>query len=191
MVLACVTAKPAASRKALPVHNLFEVTDDSGLLAIIDPDTYTGYIAENWQLDQLTDLFKAQMDARQLLIWGTDMENIWRVHVVYEPTLIAGFREVTGYIRSTSGSLLLSSFDSLSMAAQYPVSLPEDHELNLLMTVEPRLYRCRIIQLQSHVYGEQGYDLMDDAEAHYIVELLPAQTADPAWKFIPWSDIED
>lgn len=38
---------------------MLEVSDDSGLLALIDPDAYEGFVGEDWTLDRLTAHFRS------------------------------------------------------------------------------------------------------------------------------------
>ena len=59
----------------------YEITDDSGFLALVDPDAYRGFVTKNWELDDLLARFKAEMSGRRLLIWGTGCENTWSVRV--------------------------------------------------------------------------------------------------------------
>lgn len=52
-----------------------QVTDDSGFLALIDPDEYSGFVAEDWALEDVVTRFHEEMAARHLLIWGTGQEG--------------------------------------------------------------------------------------------------------------------
>ncbi|HEX5717795.1 MAG TPA: hypothetical protein VF179_16675 [Thermoanaerobaculia bacterium] len=161
----------------------FEVTDDSGFLAIVDPDAYEGFVGEDWEHEQLLERFRSQMAARRLLIWGTGSEDTWRVEVRSPGERPAGFRQATGPISSTRGRLLLTSYDSLSMAAQFAdVSLPQAHERELLLEVEPGTYRCRITQLRD----PDDFDA-SPGPCDFVVELEPGGAPDPAWQEIPWS----
>ena len=55
---------------------LFKVTDDSGFLAIIDPDAYRGFVHADWTWDTIQQHFRREMRDRHLLIWATGMEHI-------------------------------------------------------------------------------------------------------------------
>ena len=94
------------------------------------------------------------MRDRHLLIWGTGMELFWSIDVSFQPTRASGFREVVGSIDASRGRLLLTSYESLTMAAQFPdVTLPEAHERGQVLSVSPGLYDCRIVQLSDPESG--------------------------------------
>ncbi len=129
---------------------VFEVTDDSGFLAIIDPDAYRGFVHADWTWDTIQEHFRREMRDRHLLIWATGMEHLWSIDVSFQPTRASGFREVVGSIDASRGRLLLTNYESLTMAAQFPdVTLPEAHERGQVLSVSPGLYNCRIVQLSS------------------------------------------
>src|SRR6476619_1913529 len=125
-----------------------KVTDDSGFLAIVDPDAYVGFVQEDWTLNLLQERFTREMAERHLLIWATGVANLWKVQVSFLPTRASGFREVVGTIGSSRGRLLLTNYESLTMAAQFSdVSFPQAHERDGVLHVQPGLYDCRIVQL--------------------------------------------
>lgn len=163
---------------------LLQVSDDSGFLAIIDPDAYQGFVDENWELVQLRATMREQMAARTLLVWGTGSENTWKVDLRRGFGEVAGFRQTMGTIVSLRGRLLVTNYESLTMAAQYrDETLPQRHETDCVVTVDPGSYLCRITQLRNP-------DDLDDAETtvDFIVELAASNQAEPAWTDIPWSE---
>jgi len=160
-----------------------EVTDDSGFLAVIDPDAYQGFVASDWDLDALQLRFREQMAARRLLIWGTGQEGSWTVRVQLGPDTSQGFREVSGSIVSTKGRLLLTNYESLTMAAQYDdVRLPERHQADLVITVPPGAYRCRVVQHTEHDHGGQ-----EGAPPDFTISLENTADLLPPWDNVPWS----
>ena len=162
---------------------LFEVTDDSGFLAILDPDAYEGFVGPDWELDQLLAKLKDQMAAQRLLVWGTGQANTWRVEVRPPAAGLRGFRQVTGRLVSTRGRLLITNYESLSMAAQFPdVSLPEPHEENQIVDVGPGKYRCRITQIRDPDSVGAGPGPCD-----FVLEIESSNEADPPWPDIPWT----
>lgn len=164
----------------------FSVTDDSGFLALVDPDQYESFVSAEWTFPLLEAHFRAQMAQRRLLIWRTCMANIWEVEVVVENTEIHGMREVVGPIRATRGRLLLTSLDSLSMAAQFPdVTLPESHEVGQLLAVPVSTYSCRIVQRYD---TRQEAELPDDyIGPDFFIEIAAAGNEPaPVWTEIPW-----
>jgi hypothetical protein len=159
-----------------------QVTDDSGFLALVDPDAYSGFVCADWDVKQLLGRFEREMAERRLLIWGTEGEGCWTVEVSFDPRQDAGVREVRGSIVSTRGRLCLTNYESLAMAAQFPdVTLPEPHQADLALAVAPGAYRCRIVQ-RSLVGG--AWDAVKPPE--FLVELLPDPVLEDVWRKIPW-----
>lgn len=60
----------------------FEITDDSGFLAVVNADRYKTFVTEDWELKELMDHFIAEMNNDNLVIWGTGLENYWKVDFV-------------------------------------------------------------------------------------------------------------
>src|SRR5262245_26301358 len=113
---------------------MLEVTDDSGFLALVVPAAYDTFVASDWTLDQLLAHFKTQMGRGSLLIWGTGLEGFWNVDVRLNKAKVKGFREARGPLQVVGGSLLLTNYESLTMAAQFKdVTLPEKHQDDLLV----------------------------------------------------------
>ncbi len=161
----------------------YEITDDSGFLAVIDPDAYAGFVQVDWTFQILQEHFKREMQKGHLLIWATGMEHVWRVAVSMGPTKTTGFREVIGSINCTKGRLLLTSYDSLTMAAQFAdTRLPQNHEQDQVIQVSPALYSCRIIQL-SDPHTSRPFN----EKTNFVYEITPTTTPREGWKDIPWS----
>jgi len=105
---------------------MLNVTDDSGLLALVVPATYETFVDSDWTLDQLMRHFKEQMTHRSLLLWGTGSEGLWNVNVVLKKSNARGYREVSGPLKIVGGALMVTNYESLTMAAQFKdVTLPE------------------------------------------------------------------
>src|SRR5262249_61806333 len=98
---------------------MLEVTDDSGFLALVVPAAYESFVASNWTFDQIMAHFQAQMARRTLLIWGTGLEGFWKVDLRLKKSKVKGFKEVSGPLQVVGGSLLLTNYESLTMAAQF------------------------------------------------------------------------
>lgn len=160
----------------------FEVIDDSGFLALVDPDAYASFVHENWNYLQLVEHFKAEMSVHQLLIWQTGMENTWKVEISFAPLEMQGFKELTGFIHVSKGRLLLTNYESLTMAAQFEdVILPEPHEKNLLLSVPTGFYQCRIPQIHNPISNHTHQYHNPD----FAIELIPSNDAGTAWAEIP------
>jgi len=163
------------------ITRTFSVTDDSGFLAIIDPDAYSGFVSADWELSDILAKFAEQMASRALLIWGTGTENTWSVSVGAPGAPEQFFRACEGSIIASRGRLLLTNYESLSMAAQFAdVVLPEPHQRGLVVEVEPGAYRCHIAQLRDP-------EAPPASGADFALGLEASSDMLPAWRAIPWS----
>lgn len=172
-------------------HRVYEVTDDSGLLAFVDPLSYRSFVGNDWALDQLVRHLKSETELGRLVIWGTGREDTWRVEIRLGNPPEPGFREFTAVIRASGEHLLLTNYESLTMAAQFEsVTLPEPHARDLLVPVQPGLYRCRVVQ---RFDPEPHAPSLRDDRADFVVELAALKEADrvniKATPGIPWSDM--
>lgn len=159
-------------------EHVYNIIDDSEFLALIDPDAYRTFVAEDWTYAELIQHFTQEMQERRALIWRTGSENMWRVSAQFHPATAVGTREFIGPIESTHGRLLLTSYESLTMAAQFAdVTLPEPHEQDQLITLPSGMRRCRIVR--TSVAAED-----ESEQAHWIIELLPGGHDLPAWQTV-------
>jgi hypothetical protein len=165
---------------------MLNVTDDSGLLALVVPATYETFVASDWTLSQILAHFTAQMSCRALLIWGTGLSGFWEVDVRLKLTELRGFREVSGPLHVAGGSLLLTNYESLTMAAQFnDVTLPEKHQADLLVSLPDGEYKCRIIQM----FDPEREETARDDKPDFIIELEKTNQNLGVWKSIPWFEI--
>ena len=160
-----------------------DVSDDSGFLALIVPATYPSYVAENSDFELLRSHFRRHMAKHSMLIWGTGLEGMWRVDLRIDGPYVRGFREVTGPLRVEGGFVLVTSYDSLTMAAQFAdVMLPEAHERDQLFPVPNGDYSCRVVQMFDP--GSSGS--AEGESADFVVQLSVATRPGQAWSDIPW-----
>ena len=158
------------------------VTDDSGFLAIIDPDAYRGFVHADWAFEMLEEHFVREMRDRHLLIWATGLEHTWAIQVSFQPIRASAFRDVVGTIAASSGRLLLTNYESLTIAAQSSdVILPQEHERDQVITLAPGLHDCRILQL-SDPESEAPFE----EPVSFICEFTPVTSPRAAWTEIPW-----
>jgi hypothetical protein len=166
---------------------MLEITDDSGFLALVVPAAYETFVASNWTLDELLHHFVAQMTHRSLLIWATGLERFWKVEVALKRMQARGFREVIGPLRVVGGSLLLTNYDSLTMAAQFKdVTLPEKHQEDLLVSLPDGDYTCRVIQM----FDPEQVEAAGNGEPDFVVEVQKAAGKTATWKSIPWFKLD-
>ena len=162
---------------------MLKVTDDSGFLALVVPAAYKTFVARNWTLKQILAHFNAQMARRSLLIWGTGLEGFWKVRVIRKRANVRGFREVQGPLAVVGGSLLVTNYESLTMAAQFKdVTLPEEHEEDQVVPLPDGNYSCRIIQM----FDPDERTFAPGRGADFVVEILDSRRKMASWKRIPW-----
>ena len=156
----------------------WQVSDDSGFLALVDPDAYHGHVGPDWTPEELREVFVREMARRTLLIWGTGGEGLWTVEVALVGGGRGGERETTGGIVSTRGRLLVTNYESLTMAAQFSdVALPEEHQVGQLFVAPAGGHRCRIFQTAGG-----GVDAAD-----FVIEVEAADGLPAPWTEVPWS----
>ena len=170
-------------------RSLYDIADDSGFLALIDPASYLSFVDVDWTLDQLVRHFKEEMKNKRLVIWGTGREGNWRVEFRFSSSSDTGFREFNTLLWASDEHLLLTNYESLTMAAQFEdVQLPEAHQRDFLIPLASSLYQCRIVQR----FDPELLDpLPQDNKADFLIELIPAKnTAKAVGEFtgIPWTE---
>jgi hypothetical protein len=164
------------------------ISDDSGFLALVDPDAYQSFVDEDWSFSQLLDHFKAEMSAHHLLIWATGREDVWRLQIT-TTAWSCGYRAVTGSIVTMKGRLLLTNYDDLTLAAQFrEVLLPQLHQTGQVCTISPGAYSCRIVQT---VAPGQTMSLSTRVEPDFVIELRPIVRPEGIWLTIPWFEVSD
>jgi hypothetical protein len=118
-----------------------------------------------------------------MLIWGTGLEGLWRVDLRVGGPPVGGFREIAGPIRVVGGSILVTSYDSLTMAAQYAdVRLPQAHERDQQVEVPDGDYRCLVVQM----FDPASESTAGEASPDFILVLSELSGGVPAWLEIPW-----
>jgi hypothetical protein len=162
-----------------------QVTDDSGFLALVDPDTYSGFVGKNWQLEDVLTRFRQEMAAGHLLVWGTGQEGCWTVDAAVRDDPARGIREVAGSIVCSRGRLLVTNYESLTMVAQFAdMTLPQAHEADQVLEVPPGLYACRVVQ---HVLKASNWE--EGCAPEFTLSLRSVDTATLPWDRIPWADV--
>jgi hypothetical protein len=169
---------------------MYEIADDSGFIALVDPADYQSFVDSAWTLNQLVRHFKEEMKSGRLVIWGTGREDLWQVDIHFGRSSDTGFREFSTILRASTGQLLLTNYESLTMAAQFEdVSLPENHQRNLLIPITPGVYRCRIVQ---RLDPDATDPTLRDNKADFLVELTLVNDDDEEVEdvpLIPWTNL--
>jgi hypothetical protein len=104
---------------------LHAVVDEDGFVALVCPDTYSGYVSEDWTLDQVLATFVEQMNTGALFAVypGPDLADA-SLRISDTPSTAAARREVSGLIRVGEGGLWLTDYTQLTMAAQFSDTAP-------------------------------------------------------------------
>lgn len=158
----------------------FEVTDDSGLMSLIDPSAYASFLSDDFTFEEFKAHCLSEMRQHRMLIWGTGVESSWRVQVCLDCTVPPGFREIVGGIHTSHGHLAIVNYEDLSMAGMFPdLRLPLEHASHVL-DVPPGKYDCRIVQLED---PEDRYE--DAGQIDFIIQLSSTPTFEP-WTALPW-----
>jgi len=171
-----------------------KITDDTGMLALVDPIAYQGFINRNWTYDQIVERFREAMTLKQLLIWETGFEGIWRVRISDDNDrsrqATQGFRSITGPIQ-TSGTLYLVNYETLSMVAQFDDErIDSPDKLRFCLTVKPDIYQVTIVQMFNPDAQTDDPPAVDPPAVDFNIYLQSASqtkaVADP-WNGIAWS----
>ncbi len=163
----------------------FEVSDDSGFLALIDPDAYRSFVNEDWTLDELMAHFKNQMQQQRMLIWGTGAEKIWQVELRFSTGRQLGYRNVDGPLVVTNNRLLLTNYDELTMAAQFQdVILPEPPQEDRIIPISTGMYQCRIVQTNDPTTERPS---RTSPVCDFVIEIVSRTAELPVWAAVAWA----
>jgi hypothetical protein len=163
-----------------------EQSDDSGFLALLDPDAYAGFVSKEWTYDSIFKHFRKAMVGQSLLLWGTGREDTWTVDILIgESAPPGGFRRTAGPIRVTGGRLYLANYEALTMAAQFlDTILPEPHDQHLTFEVPAGDWHCEIVQTQDPDLDEAAEHTVPD----FVLALTPSDGGEHAWTGPVWHE---
>ena len=164
----------------------FEIPDDSGIIAVVDAARYTPFIGPYWTLEQILGRFCEAMQQHCLLVWSPGCEGNWRVVACLGEPLPGACRSAEATIRVTGPGLHLVSYDSLTMAAQFPDEpIPQPHEQGNLIRLSEGLYTCNVAQFfppdesqTEAVFAQSG--------PHFRLSFRPSLDALPPWSSVQW-----
>lgn len=167
---------------------MYSVCDDSGIMALVDPDAYESFVGEDWEYDDLLNHILQQMRLKRILIWGTGLEETWRVDVGFEVSSLVGINVITGVIDNVDGHFSLVSWNSLVAAASdQNITLPTRNDYSNTFKVPSGMYECRIIQMYDPEVLSGRTDGEDtERDFDFRVELTPCDSEVAPWTEIPW-----
>jgi hypothetical protein len=166
------------------VHTV-QITDDSGLLFLVNLERYQSYVNDSWDWDEMAEHLKQEMRKRNIIGWGTGAEGNHLVMIRFGISQLKGFREAERYIFVSAGTLCLLNYEEISYAAMYEdVVLPPVYMKETVLKVPNGDYKVRIVQLD-----DPDDDFSDEYQEglRFVLELEPLEkeTAE-IFDDIPW-----
>lgn len=164
----------------------FLVPDDSGMIGLVDPARYEGFVDSNWTLELLLGKFVHFFSERALLVWSVGCEGNWIIEITETAEPERGFRSVSGMIRSSQGYLYLTSYDDLTIAAQFPDSqLPQPHQEDLRIDLPIGNYVVTIVQLFDPS-ALQLREVFNHEQSHFQLVFTRGDLDQAPWGSVPW-----
>lgn len=128
---------------------LFSEVDEDGFVALVCPETYAGYVAENWTLEQVVERFLEQINSHTLFVAHPGPNSADEpLRISDRPSPVTALREASGFLQVGEDGLWLTDYTQLTMSAQFADEAPiAGHHTRL--PVAPGAYRVTIRQLAS------------------------------------------
>ena len=159
------------------------ITDDSGFLAIVNPDRYHSFVDSEWELTELFSRFVDEMNQGNLIIWATGYENDWNVIFLNRPSNETSFREFSTTIEVTNGKLFLTNYEDLTMAAQVQdEKLPSRHNADLCLNLDNGKYEFTIRQL----FDPEDYNYVAHQKINFEIIIRPDSERQPKIDRVFW-----
>lgn len=152
---------------------MYQITDDSGFLAIVNPARYHSFIKSDWEFEDLVQRFKLEMKNNNLVIWSTGKENTWKVQVLDAFSGTEAFRQFDKLIEVTGNKLLFTNYEDITMAAQF------EHEPMITARNKNQLF-----EIKNGVYTVSVRQMSDPEDYEAI---LPNENADFEIVFTPFA----
>ncbi len=90
---------------------------------------------------------------------------------------------MSGPVRVAGGAVLVTNYDSLSMAAQFKdVRLPEQYQRDLLVEIPDGHYCCRVAQM----FDPGKVESAGPGKPDFVLEFSRPAGTPAAWSEIPW-----
>ena len=168
------------------MNKIFEISDDSGFMGLVNVDKYDSFVSEDWKFNDLRERFIREMNQGNMLFWSTGQEGLWKVRVTTKKEEIKSFRTISGDINVTDEKLFLTNYEDLSMAAQFQDQrLPLKHNTDLKLRIENGNYEVQINQLFNPDILSQ--DDRDKLHFEIVIEkLLDDKVIVNKFDKIPW-----
>ena len=143
------------------------ITDDSGLLALVDVTAYEGFIGSEWDFAALNAHIQSQAKFGRIAFWfGGDGGGEYRIRRISEPLSQAPILDTL--MKANNQGFFLVSYTALTMAAQFEDErLPARHEDKLRLNLEEGKYRMQVYQ---H-YDPDDYEFTSEVGPHFSIRL--------------------
>ena len=161
-----------------------ELSSGYGCLAILDLSKYSGFVDENWELEQLKTHIRSENSKGHIVPWGCTSCN-WNIEIHLGEPSVKGYRRHKSFLIS-EGELLLTTYDSISMAAQFSdVELPEAHEQDQVFKLEKGEYEVLVVENFPTELIESE-ELWDFSGTHYFVFMQKRSIKETIEGSLPW-----
>ncbi|MGT2428773.1 hypothetical protein ACU4GI_40110 [Cupriavidus basilensis] len=163
-----------------PSFELHSKVDEDGFVAVVCPDEYSGYVGEDWTLQQMLGRFTEQMNNGTLFAVcpGPDLADM-PLRIADAPSELNAQREVSGLLRVHNGGAWLTDYGQLTMAAQFSDEPPLS-PFHIRLPLRPGEYRATFRQFA------RSYE--DRVEPAAELVIRSAEPGDNPSKFdaLPW-----
>ncbi|RQQ22481.1 SMI1/KNR4 family protein [Burkholderia stagnalis] len=163
-----------------PGLELQATVDADGFVALVCPDMYSGYVAEDWTLDQVLARFTEQMNRASLFVAypGADFSD-QDLRIADAPLPTTALREVSGVVHVGEQGLWLTDYTQLTMAAQFREELPvRSHHARLPVGSGPHRITLRQFALSVGSASSPSIEL--------IVTSVPGNQNTAHFGSVPW-----
>lgn len=128
---------------------LFSEVDEDGFVALVCPEAYAGYVAENWTLEQVVERFLEQINSHTLFVAHPGPDSAGEpLRISDRPSPVKAWREASGFLQVGEDGLWLTDYTQLTMAAQFADEQPiAKHHTRL--PIPPGAYQVTVRQLAS------------------------------------------
>jgi len=171
--------KQSLSEGDFPVET---TVDEDGFVCLVCPDTYRGYVSDDWTLDQLLERFTEQMNRGTCFVAypGPELTNV-PLRIAAQKSETTCIREVSVSIRAGKGGLWLTDYTQMTMAAQFSDEKPVDRS-GALLPVPPGSFRLTLRQ-----FANTRKDNLNPA-LELVIEPEEGKAPKTEFTGVPWFD---
>ncbi|MCD2166038.1 hypothetical protein [Comamonas koreensis] len=154
--------------------------DEDGFVALVCSDAYSGFIGEDWTLDQLIPCFLKNLNTGALFVahLGPELANEpLRISSTRSP--ITALRESASLIQVGHAGIHVTDYTQLTMSAQF-ADEPPITSSHLTLSIPSGIYQVTLRQFA--LSYEDGVDPV----AELIFEPLATGEVEQGFEAIPW-----